>query len=117
VCAGPGAATKLYFAQAPTSSTAGASIPVIVHVRDAQDNLVTSSSAPVSLSIDQGGTLLSGAGPTNAIGGVATISLQVKQAQSGYHVTAASGVLTTAVSAAFDISFVWCLRALVSSAA
>jgi hypothetical protein len=105
----PAAASVLRYGQQPSSSVAGAAIApaVTVRVEDAFGNLVTISSATISVAIgnNPGGGTLSGVATSNASGGVATFSnLSINRTGVGYTLVATSGALTSATSAAFDIT-------------
>ncbi|MCU0621733.1 MAG: hypothetical protein MUC69_09535, partial [Gemmatimonadales bacterium] len=103
----PGPATRLAFVQQPTTVTAGAAIApaVTVELLDAQNNRVTTSSAPVTLALTvPGGAVLTGGGPIAAVGGLATFpALSVDQV-GGYTLTATSGALASVASAAFSVT-------------
>jgi len=78
-----------------------------VTVLDSNGNVVTNSSAPVTLNITEGtgttGATLSG-NSTSAIFGTATFyGLAINRAGKGYTLTASSGNLTAAVSIPFGI--------------
>ena len=103
------AATQLAFTIQPTNATAGAAISpaVQVEVRDATGARVTAARDPVTLAIgtNPGTGTLSGTSTVNAVNGVATFSgLSIDKAGTGYTLTASSGTLTGATSAAFDIA-------------
>ena len=104
-----GAATKLAFAQQPSNTQSGSSITpaVTVQVQDAGGNLVTSSTASITVAIGNNpasGTL-SGTKTVNAVAGVATFStLSIDKVGTGYTLTANSTGLTGASSGGFDIS-------------
>jgi hypothetical protein len=105
----PAAATHLAFDQAPTNTTAGASITPAVTVRalDAFDNLDTAYTANVDLAIgtNPGGGTLSGTTPVAATNGTATFSnLSINRSGTGYTLHATSGTLTDVNSGTFDIS-------------
>jgi hypothetical protein len=105
----PGSATKVVLGQQPTSATAGASISpsVTVQVQDANSNVVTGSSASVTVAIgtNPGGGTLSGTLTVAASSGVATFSnLSIDKAGNGYTLTAASSGLTGATSSSFNIT-------------
>jgi hypothetical protein len=109
---GPAAATHLAFAQQPTNAESAATFPVVVHLLDAQGNVASLSSATVTLT-PSSGHLMDAEGATvntlsaASVNGVATFSVRVKEAGTGYTLTASSTpVLTTAVSDSFTISFV-----------
>ncbi len=104
-----GAASQLVFAQPPTNSAAGAAIsPAIrVEVRDASGNLLTSSSANVTLALgnNPGGSTLSGTQTRAAVSGVATFNdLSLDRVGSGYTLLATSGALPSAESASFSVA-------------
>jgi hypothetical protein len=106
----PGPVTHLAFIVNPGSAQAGATIapPVQVAGEDANNNIVTSFTGTVTLAIGTnppGNGILSGAPPTAAVNGVAQFSsLSIDKVGNGYTLTAASGVLTGAVSNPFNIS-------------
>src|SRR5207253_7291273 len=103
-----GTPTKLAFGQQPTNVGVGQSTvpPVTVRVLDAHNNLVTTSTAGISLAINanpSGGTL-SGGGATSASAGSATFAaLSIDQVGNGYTLDATSSGLTTATSSAFNV--------------
>ncbi|HEX6615843.1 MAG TPA: PxKF domain-containing protein [Gemmatimonadales bacterium] len=103
-----GPASKLAFAQQPTDADATSAIApaVTVQVLDANNNLVLSSSAPVTLSIgtNPGAGTLSGTTVQNAVNGVATFAgLSIDEFGAGYTLLASSGALTGATSSPFTI--------------
>ncbi len=102
--------THLAFGQQPTNSAAGASITpaVTVRVLDASDNLVSSSTASITVAIGNnagpGGTL-GGTTTVSAAGGIATFSnLSIDKTGTAYTLTASSTGLTGATSNAFNIT-------------
>ncbi len=100
--------THLVFSVQPSATAAGQNIaPAIkVEVRDAQDVLVTSSTATVTLALgaNPGGATLGGTSMQQAVGGVATFSgLSMTKAATGYTLAATSSGLLDATSQAFDI--------------
>ncbi len=104
-----GGAAKLRFAQQPTDAIAGQIISpsVTVRVEDANGNLVTSSSATISVAIstNPGGGTLSGTLTTNAVNGIATFSnLAIDKYGTGYTLQAVSGSLSGVISNGFNIS-------------
>jgi len=106
-----GTATKLAFTTQPVSAASGASLgSITVAVEDAAGNVVTGSTAPVTLAIGNNagpGGALSGTLTVNAISGVASFSgLSINIAGLGYTLSATSGLLTAATSSAFNISAV-----------
>ena len=104
----PGTAAKLVVTTQPVAtSTAGTNFTTGVSVEDALGNVVTPSSAPVTLAIannPNGGTLTCTTNPLNASSGVATFSCYVDMAGTGYTLTATSGSLTSATTNAFNIT-------------
>ena len=105
-----GAPTQMVFTVQPSNTTAGAVITpaVEVTIQDAFGNTVTGATDVVSMAIaaNPGGGTLSGTSSVAAVAGVATFSdLSIDLAATGYTLTATSGSLTPATSAAFDINF------------
>ena len=101
-------ASQLAFKMQPTGAVAGEGIAPAVEVRieDAGGDLVTSSTAAVTLAIraNPGAGTLAGTLTVDAVGGIATFSdLSIGKAGTGYMLRATSTDLTGAVSAAFDI--------------
>ncbi len=106
---GSGSPTQHPIHTQPTPPPAGAPITpaVQVEVLDAQGNRVTGSTAPITLALgnNPGGATLSGGGPVNAVSGVASFnSLSLDRTGTGYTLVASSPNLTSATSAAFDIT-------------
>ena len=101
-----GAAKKLAFLQQPTDAVPGQAIapPVAVEIVDADGNVVTSSSATVTLSFGanpSGATLSNGS--ATAVNGVATFpTLSLNDAGQNYTLVAKSTGLTSVTSAAFS---------------
>lgn len=104
----PGAASKLTFsAQPPASVNGGAVMSAIgVQVEDANGNVVTTSTAPIALTLSGGsGGTLSGITSTNAVAGVATFNnLSINKAGTNYILSANSGVLASATSTAINVN-------------
>lgn len=106
------AASKLAFGQQPSNAVAGAIISpaVTVRVLDAYGNLVASDNTDavtLALGNNPGSGTLSGATTATVAGGVATFNnLSINNAGTGYTLTANSGILTGATSAAFNITAV-----------
>lgn len=105
----PGAPSRLVFVTQPSNVTAGEVIApaVRVEIRDQFGNPVTSSTASVTVALENNpgdaGTL-GGTRTVNAVAGVATFStLTVDRAASGYTLRAASGSLEAATSSAFEV--------------
>ena len=105
----PGAATSLGFGTEPQSSvTAGHTLSAItVRVLDANGNVVTGSSAAVTVAFgtNAGGGTLSGTTTQNAASGVATFNdLSVNKAGAGYTLTAAATGLSGTTSTGFTVT-------------
>jgi signal peptidase I len=101
-------ATRLAFPTDPSDSAGGIAFgtqPVVV-VQDAAGNTVTTSNAPVTLSITTpgGATLTCTANPMAASSGTATFSGCKVDKVGTYTLTATSGALTSAVSTSFTIT-------------
>jgi hypothetical protein len=104
-----GAASKLVFGTEPTNANAGASLGgITVKVEDASGNVVTGSSASITLAIANNagpGGVLSGITTVSAVSGVATIpGLSINVDGTGYTLAATSSGLTSATSTAFNIA-------------
>jgi hypothetical protein len=102
-------ATQLVFSTQPTGTVAATSISPAVSVSavDANLNLDLTYSAGITVAIgtNPSGGVLSGTLTAAASSGVASFSnLKISLAGVGYTLTAASGALTGATSAAFNIS-------------
>ncbi len=109
VFADPGAASTLVFTTPPhAAQTATALVPnVRVAVADDHGNTVTSANNPITLALstNPSGATLAGAGPVNAVSGVAVFpALAVSLAGAGYKLTATAAGLTDAVSQAFNVT-------------
>ena len=98
------AATQLVFTTEPSNGTSGAALSTepVVTIEDAFANPVTSSTAPVTLSIN-GATLACTSGnPVHAVAGVATFSGCVVSGQPGTNTLQASSPgLSSATSSSF----------------
>ena len=103
-------ASQLLFGSQPSTSTVNSTLsPITVQVSDSQGNVVTSSSATVTLAIgnNPGGGTLSGTTSVAAVNGIATFSnLSIDKTGTGYTLVASSSGLTGATSSAFDITAV-----------
>lgn len=104
------APSVLAFSVQPSNTVVNTAInpPIQVTIRDASGNTVTSSTAPVTLSILGGtgttGAVLSGGGQVNAVNGVATFNnVRVDRAGTAYALVATSPNLTAATSTAFNV--------------
>ena len=105
----PGSASALAFITQPGNATAGNAIPgpPTVAVRDSFGNLVTSSTAAVSVSMGTrpNGAILGGSTIKNAVSGVAAFGdLSINQGGTGYTLTASSPGLMGAASGAFNVT-------------
>jgi hypothetical protein len=105
----PAAASAVQFGQQPTTTAAGRVIapPVTVQVVDAFGNVVTTSTATVTVGLkdNPGGATLGGTLAQAAVNGVATFSdLALDRAAAGYTLIAMSSGLNAATSAAFNIT-------------
>src|SRR6266581_4596736 len=105
----PAAANRLAFTVQPTSATAGTAITPAVQVtaRDALGNSATGFTGNVTVAIgaNPGGGTLSGTTAAAAASGVATFpGLTINRAGAAYTLTAAASGLTTASSAAFNVT-------------
>jgi hypothetical protein len=104
-----GTPTKLAFTIQPASAQSGASLGgIAVAVEDAAGNVVTSSSASITLAIANNagpGGNLSGTLTVSASSGIATFpGLNIDIAGTGYTLGATASSLTGATSGAFNIS-------------
>ncbi len=104
-----GTPTKVVFQTQPTTSASGANNLSIMRVaiQDTQGNVVTSSTANVTLSIsaNPGGGTLSGTATVAAVNGVATFTgLGIDRIGNGYKVTANSAGLVYASSNSFNVT-------------
>jgi hypothetical protein len=104
------AASQLAFSQQPTNTTVGATISpaVKVSVLDAYGNLVSGDNTDqvtIAMGNNPGSGTLSGTTTATVSNGIATFSnLSINQTGNGYTLTAASGSLTSATSASFNIT-------------
>jgi VCBS repeat-containing protein len=97
-------ATHLAFLEQPTDTVYGANInpAVTVQVLDANDAVVTESSAPIRLTLEPAGANLRGTNPVVAVNGVATFpDLTVDQVVGDFTLVAQAPGMTTAESAPF----------------
>jgi hypothetical protein len=105
-----GPATKLVFIQQPTTTAARSTITpaITVAVEDASGNIVTTSSASITIAIGTnppGNGTLSGTKTVNASSGIATFSnLSINKTGTGYTLTVTSTGLTGATSITFNIT-------------
>jgi hypothetical protein len=97
-----GPASKLAISSAPSSGTVGTALsPVTVQIEDANGNLVTTSSAQVTISSNPSG--VSGTLSVNAVNGVATFNNLVFNATGSYTLSASSSGLAGQTSGAIQI--------------
>src|SRR5262249_10278914 len=102
-----GAATQLAVTTQPANTVAGASMNnVVLEIRDADNNKVSSASAvSVAIGSNPGSGTLSGTATLNAVAGVATFStLSIDKAGTGYTLAASSAGLSGATSSTFNIT-------------
>jgi len=104
----PAPASRLAFAQQPTTTTAGEPMDpgVVVEVEDRYGNVVADSEATVDLSLrsPSGSATLNGTTSNGVVGGTTSFDdLSVDKAESGDRLVASSGKLTGAASNPFDI--------------
>ncbi len=96
-------ASRLVITSPPASGTAGTALAtVVVKVEDANGNVVTGSTAPVTISSTPAG--VGGTLSANAVSGVATFSNLVFTKTGRYTISATSPGLTTATSPSFTVS-------------
>ena len=104
----PGAPTALQFGVQPTTTQTGATItpPITVRVVDSTGTLVSSTaSITLALGATPAGGSLGGTTTQAAVGGTATFAnLTVTPANTNYTLVATSAPLTSATSAAFNIT-------------
>jgi ELWxxDGT repeat protein len=103
----PTTASRLVFAQQPSTTTAGQAISpaVTVDVKDQYGNQVTADSSTVTLTLSSG-TFEGGSATFAAVasGGVATFSALKIDTASSYTLQATDGSLTPAISSSFTVS-------------
>jgi type II secretory pathway pseudopilin PulG len=105
-----GAATKLVFLQSTTNQAAGLSFSTspVVAVEDANGNIVTGDTSPITLNITSGtgtsGATLAGCAGS-ILAGITTFGgCRISTIGTGYTLTATDGSLTSSISTAFDIT-------------
>jgi hypothetical protein len=100
--------TQLAFKTQPAAAVAGVAIGSFqVDVRDANGNLVTGATNPVTIAIanNAGGGTLTGTKTVNAVAGVATFSgLSLDRVGVGYTLQATATGLSSATSTSFNIT-------------
>ena len=98
-----GTASKLVFkTQPPTSGTAGTAFSAAVQVEDANNNLITTSNASITISSSPTG--VSGTLTVSASGGIATFTNLILDKTGSYTLAAASSTLTGATSTGITIA-------------
>ncbi|NDD65602.1 MAG: hypothetical protein EBZ36_16740, partial [Acidobacteria bacterium] len=104
----PGTAARLVVVTQPIGGASGAVLATqpVVHVRDAQNNTVLTSNAPVTASIFSGAGTLGGTVTVNAVAGVATFGnlTLAGQVSSTYVLRFTSGSLTLIDSNSLNLS-------------
>ena len=100
---GTDAATQLKITQQPSMGTAGSPVgSVVVQVQDTFGNLISGSTATVTVSSTPSG--VGGTISANAVGGIATFSNLVFSAANNYTVTASSPGLTASNGSTIQIA-------------
>ncbi len=100
-------ATKLAFATELVGATAGSAFPIqpAVKIEDVDGNIVTTSTASVTLIVTDNRARLYGLTTVNAVNGIATFSdLSIRLAGFNYSLTAISSGLTSALSDSFSVA-------------
>lgn len=98
---------KLAFAAELVGATAGSALPIqpIVRIVDANGNIVTASTAPVTLVVNDDRATLYGTRTVNAVNGVATFTdLSIRLAGLNYKLMAISRGVTSALSDSFNVA-------------
>jgi len=98
------AADHVAFIISPSSSAAGALNTITVAVEDQFNNVVTTDSSNITLSVNSGAGSLLGTATANASAGVATFSALAIHTPSIETLKAHDGSLTDAISGSFTIS-------------
>jgi hypothetical protein len=102
-----GVPVQLAFLVQPSSVPAGSAITPApqVAVEDINGNIISSSTASVTMSLKGSTAALQGTLTVNVVSGIATFpNLSLNQAASGYVLSASSTSLTSATSTAFNVS-------------
>jgi hypothetical protein len=102
-------ANKVVFTTQPGNGVAGSPLATqpVVKVQDVNGNVMTTSTASVTVAIgtNSGNGALAGTATVNAVNGVATFSgLSISTAGNGYTLTASSTGLTGATSSTFNVT-------------
>ena len=100
-------ASRIAFATQPATTIAGATLtPVRVELRDSRGEIVTSSTAPVTLALDTdpAHATLGGTVTRYATGGIAVFDdITITRARDGYRLSATAAGVTSATSSRFDV--------------
>ena len=101
-----GPAARVAFTTQPVTSAAGAQIAVSAQIEDANGNLVSGATNPITLALftNPGGGTLSGTTQVNAVNGAASFRVSVDKVGSGYKLVATASGLVLDVSQPFDIN-------------
>ena len=99
-------ATQLVFAQQPGATTSGAVLPVQpkVSVDDSSNDVVTTDTSTITLSVSGGSGTVSGCTSTRSLGVVSFANCKVTGTQGAYILTATDGSLAPATSASFTVA-------------
>jgi hypothetical protein len=105
----PAAASKVVFGQTPSDAVAGVAIgpTVTAQVEDAFNNVVTTDTSKVTISVNAGptGAAITGTAQVAAVKGVATFTgISLSTAGTGYKLALADGNLTGATSSTFKVT-------------
>jgi hypothetical protein len=105
----PAAASKVVFGQAPSDAVAGVAISptMTAQVEDAFNNIVTTDTSKVTISINAGpnSSAITGTAIVSAVKGVATFTgISLSTAGTGYKLALADGSLTGATSSTFKVT-------------
>src|SRR5207253_3217352 len=100
--------SQLVFGTQPSTTVANRQITPAVKVQalDAFGNVATGFTGAVAIALgnNPGGSTLSGTTPVAAVGGVATFSVSLNKAGTGYTLTTSASGFTPVTSTAFDIT-------------
>jgi hypothetical protein len=102
-----GAAARLIIVNQPAANTGTITPAVTVAIQDALGNVVTSSTASVTIALgtNTAGAVLGGTTTVSAVAGIATFSnLTVSKPGTGFTLVASSVGLTSATSTAFSVT-------------
>jgi hypothetical protein len=103
----PGAPTHLGFLPQPRNAVMNALLPAFgVRIQDANSNVVTSSTAKVTIALGAGpaGATLSGTTAVNAVGGIAAFTNLMLDKVGSYTLKASASGLTGATSSTFSVA-------------